>query len=258
MNPTSVSQHTQLIQCSEAHRLKRVERVSQRQAAWFHHGTAFHAAVEEYERSERKMSEDEAVKVFEDAYDALITEAQAQQPDYGMWMAGGRTRPETDIRNRRLRGADMVRAYVAWTEEDESYIWTTPDGEKAIELAFDVCLDGVQVRGYIDQVVVDPYLGLIVRDLKTGTTKTVLQLATYKVAMEAIYGVTVNWGDWWQGKTGGTTKPVDLRSFTGDWLSMQYRASTAIRDQGLWFANVGDHCFTCTVRHECFAYSQEP
>lgn len=258
MKPTSVSQHTQLVQCSEAHRLQRIERVPQLQAAWFHHGTAFHSAIEEYERSGRAMPVEEAVKVFETAYDALVEQGQAKQPDYGKWMAGGRTRPQTDIRSRRQKGADMVRAYYEWAEQDESSIWTTPDGTKAIELAFDIDLYGIQVKGFIDQVVEDPYLGLVVRDLKTGTTRTVIQLATYKVAIEMIYGVTVNWGDWWVGKYGTATKPVDLREFTPEWLANQYKASTVIRDQGLWFANVGPHCFACTVKESCFAYSQEP
>ncbi|MFF4529246.1 PD-(D/E)XK nuclease family protein [Streptomyces sp. NPDC001407] len=258
MKPTSVSQHTTLAQCSEAHRLARVEKVPQREAAWFHHGTAVHSAIEEYERSGRSMDVEAAVGVFERSYDALVEEAQARQPDYGMWMAGGRTKPQTDIRNRRKAGADQVRSYLDWAEDDDSSIWTTPDGQKALELPFDIDLYGVRVKGFIDQVVEDPYLGLVVRDIKTGTTKAVIQLATYRVALEMTYGVKVNWGDWWLGKTGTTTKPVDLRPFTARWLATQYEATTAIRDNDLWSANPGSHCFACTVKDSCFLYSMEP
>lgn len=266
MRPMSVSQHTTLTgPCTEQYRLQRIERVPQMEAAWFEHGKAVHSAIEAWENSRIygkgltdfiPLTEDEAVEVFELAYDQGIEAGRDRQPDYGMWLAGGRTKPETDIRNRRQRGAEQVRTYIAWALGDEGEIWATPDGKPAIELEFNIELGGIPVRGFIDQIVDDPYLGLVVRDVKTGTTKHLVQLVTYKFAIEKTYGVEVNWGDWWMGKTGSTTPPVDLSVFSEEWLAEQFKASTAIREMGLYAANPGDHCFPCTSKRSCFFYLQ--
>lgn len=52
----SVSQVSSYAQCGEAYRLSRVAMAPSKPAAWFPHGTAYHAVIEEYENSHRQIS----------------------------------------------------------------------------------------------------------------------------------------------------------------------------------------------------------
>ncbi|WEB38749.1 PD-(D/E)XK nuclease family protein [Streptomyces yunnanensis] len=247
----SVSQYTTYAQCAHQWRLQRRERAPQRQAAWFEHGKAFHAAIEQYERHGRTLGPETVVGFFEHEYDMGIEAALDREPEPYMWMAGGRTKPETDIKRRLDVGAQQTRDYITWAQQSPDRIWTTPDGRAAIELEFRLDLDGVAVVGFIDQIVEHPERGLVVRDLKTGTTRSLFQLATYKIAIEELYGVEVNYGDWYMAKTGGLSEPVDLRYVTRDWLAEQY----SMLDRGIknevFIPNPGSHCFACTVKPSC-------
>src|SRR5690606_40927541 len=73
----------------------------------------------------------------------------------------------------------------------EEVIWVAEDGTPGIELGFDVDLDGVRVRGYIDQVLkADSDDSVRVRDVKTGAQPgDALQLKVYAVALEDTYDV---------------------------------------------------------------------
>src|SRR5690606_39161160 len=66
----------------------------------------------------------------------------------------------------------------------------------------DVELDGVRVRGYIDQVLkADSDDSVRGRDVKTGAQPgDALQLKVYAVALEDTYGVQAPTGDYWMGK----------------------------------------------------------
>src|SRR5699024_8104536 len=115
--------------------------------------------------------------------------------------------------------------YYRWREaHPEEEIWVAPDGQLAVELEFDVDLDGVRVVGYIDAVVLvdgEPR----VRDVKTGNNPgDDFQLGTYKAAIEKKYGVVIPTGDYWMGRPGKPTYPFDLTDWTVAAVAAEFKA----------------------------------
>lgn len=248
--PRSVSQTEQWEKCGHRYWLQRVERVTPRPAAWSMHGTAFHSAAEAVERSCGTMTEEEAVQHFSDLYGQLVNKALDQEPDLNRWLAANIPGGD-DIERRYVLGQEHVKQYVAWSRENAPDIWITPAGEQALELYFMVEIGGIQVRGYIDQMIAEPGNTLRVRDLKTGSTKSKFQLWTYKVAVEKQWGIPVNRGDWWLGKSGGLSRAVKLGEITEAEVGARYAAMDAGVKAGRFEANPGFDCRFCDMNHAC-------
>src|SRR5699024_8676110 len=150
---------------------------------WLYQGTAIHAACEARERSGGTMTLEEAQTVFREVYSRDTNAACDVTPNMEWWSASGPYRGKQDIARRYGLGLDQVERYYRWREaHPEEEIWVAPDGQLAVELEFDVDLDGVRVVGYIDAVVLvdgEPR----VRDVKTGNNPgDDFQLGTYKAA----------------------------------------------------------------------------
>lgn len=253
--PRSVSQTEQYEKCGHQFYLQRVERVIPRPAAWSFQGTAFHSAAEELEKSGRAKGEDELVQLFSDQYSALVNKALDQEPDLDRWMTASKKPAGLDIEERYRLGQEQVRSYVRWSNKNEpatSYVRGT-DGELKVglELYFKVELGGVVVRGYIDHLVDEGGGKGRVRDWKTGSTKSLFQLQTYKLAVEKQWGLTVNKGDWYFGKTGGLSRPVDLSQVTEDQVAARYVEMDQGVKAGRFEVKTGFHCNFCDVSHAC-------
>src|SRR6516164_8393805 len=87
-------------------------------------------------------------------------------------------------------------------------------GTPGIELGFDIDLDGVLIRGFIDAIVVryleDGTRELVVRDHKTGNNPgDDFQLGVYSVALAEQFGSMATGGDYWMGRSGKPTYPFD-------------------------------------------------
>lgn len=250
--PRSVSQTQQYEQCGHRFYLQRIERVPTRKAAWSHHGTAFHAAVEEYELSQRTMSADDAVDLFSDRYSSLVNADLEQEPDTDKWLAAGLPGGD-DIERRYHLGQEQVRSYIEWAETHPTKTWKTPDSDKpAVELYFLVDLGGVNVRGFIDQVVEEPDGTLRPRDWKTGTTKSRFQLETYSVALRKAYGAEVNRADWYLAKSGRLSRPLRMDTVTEEQIAARFVAMDEGVKAGEFPAKPGFQCRFCDVSHACF------
>jgi putative RecB family exonuclease len=272
--PRSVSQTEQYEKCGWQFWLQRVERVTPRPAAWSFQGTAFHSAAEALEKSGRTMGEEEAVQLFSDQYSALVNKALDKEPNLDRWLTGSKKPAGQDIEERYALGQKQVARYVEWSNENQPEIWADSEGWNGadiseapinptvgLELYFKVDLGGVLVRGYIDQLVREEWMpdqvvmgpdGTVrVRDLKTGSTKSRFQLETYKVAVEKQFGLTVNRGDWYLGKTGNLSKPVDLSEVTEDQVAARYVAMDQGVKAGRFEARPDFHCNFCDVSHAC-------
>ncbi|MFJ4093455.1 RecB family exonuclease [Kitasatospora sp. NPDC089913] len=250
--PRSVSQTEQYERCGWRFFLQRVERETPLPAAWSHHGTAFHSAAEAFERSGRQMSEDEAVQLFSDEYADRVNESLDQEPNTRRWLSASGSGAD-DIERRYVLGQEQTAQYVRWAREHQPVIWQTPEEKPALELYFMVEIGGVQVRGYIDQLIDEAGNSgsLRVRDLKTGSTKSEFQLQTYKVAVELARGVKVNRGDWYLAKKGGLSKAVDLASVSAEQVGERYAAMDAGVKAGRFEAKPGFLCRFCDLKHKC-------
>lgn len=251
----SVSQLESWIRCGEQYRLERVAGAPSRPAAWFHQGTAFHKAVEAYERGFRRESADTIVRLYESEYDALVAADREREPDLSMWMTGGRVRAEDDIARRRERGANQVRGYIEYVRRDPGRPWLLPGGEPAIEVEFSLDLDGIEVVGVIDQIWQWETGQVGPRDYKTGrkTPAWPIQLGVYGLAIEEEFGFRPAWGDYYMAKNNAPGNPISLAPFTRDRITRWFHDLDRAVRSGIFLPSPGDGCRTCGVSAHCQA-----
>lgn len=231
----SVSQLNQYNRCPYAYRLARIDKVWQRPAAWLPQGSAVHEAAEAYERSKltsQPLTLDEVDAVYCESYANHVNTYCEITPDFQAWFRSGPYAGEADIERRFHIGREQVVKFVDWTDSHpEEVIWIAPDGTPGIELEFDIDLDGVQVRGFIDAVIEtvyphNPTGGITkVRDYKTGNKPgDEFQLAVYAVAISQQFNVTPpHFGDYWMGRTGKPTAEYFLADFGFSQITAAFR-----------------------------------
>lgn len=252
----SHSQFSQYKRCGHEYEHERVLRTPQPPAAWFTQGTAVHAAIEAFEKSGRIMTKVQAVDAYVEAWAEEQEKKLKVEPDIEKWRIVGRKRPSKDLEDRYLEGHRQVVGYIDYVKSSGETIWTLPDGSPAVEVRFTIELAGVPVIGYIDQIIEHPDLGLMVRDIKTGTKlpSDPLQLVLYKMAMQIQFGADIQYGDYWMGKNLAPTPPYWLGSVDPAWLANQYRQMDIAERNGVYLANPGDHCRICGFKEQCFIF----
>lgn len=212
----SVSQYNQYEKCPLAYKLERIDKVWSRPAAWLPQGSAVHEAAEMWERSGRSMTLEEAQDVFRESYEREVSKYTENTPNFDYWFASGPYKGEADIERRYGIGLGQVEKYIDWyTAHPDEVIWVSPDGTPGIELGFDIDLDGVLVRGFIDAVI-EHEGKVIVRDNKTGNSPgDDFQLGVYSVALAETYDIEPPMeGDYWMGRSGKPTIPYKIGEWT--------------------------------------------
>lgn len=235
--------------CGRSFQLSRVDGVPALQAAWFAQGTEEHNTLEDWERSGRTI---DPVARYLSRYDDSITALLESYPDQADWLRGGRKSLETDIAERRERGAAQLDAYVKWAVNQPWRVWSLPDGNPALEVPFRVDLDGHPVRGFIDTIwewetgVIEPV------DYKTGSKKpeTPRQLGIYRVAMQEAFGFDVSHGRYMMLKD-LKCEPVDVRRYDKAYLTELFKSAQRGIDAGVFLPRPSNSCFTCTVKRHC-------
>lgn len=225
----SVSQLNQYTRCPMNYKLARIDRVWSRPAAWLPQGTAFHAAAELHEvwlSYGMPLSLEEAQDIYRWFYAEGINDLCDLTPNFEWWFWSGPYNGERDIERRYEIGLEQVDKFYNWRQSPGQTIWVTPDGTPAIELAFQVELDGIMVRGFIDAVVVEDG-ELRVRDYKTGNSPgDDFQLGVYALAIEILYGVRPLTGDYFmagkKGKPARPTAPYDLSRWTREEITARF------------------------------------
>ncbi len=252
----SVSQLKTLTRCGEQFRLTRMIRpkLPPRPAPWTMLGNALHEAFVEWERSGREI---DVVARFTELYDFEVEEGTREQPDLSLWQLPPNTKSvSSGINNYRKRGIEKdVPLYRQRCLEAEWEVMQLPDGNPALELEFELDLDGVLVPGYIDRIQWWPKLKMAaIEDTKTGSNKTdhdVRQLVLYGLAAQEVYDIDLTHGRYWYTKLDKPGAWHDLRKFDRAYLSDQYRKLDEVVDQGLLLPNPGDHCKLCEVKPYC-------
>lgn len=251
----SFSQWQTYASCSEKYRLQKVEKVPEDMTAWAPQGNAFHTGTEEWELSGRALPTDEVVEIAVAEYDRLIAAQWEKQPDPSGWLTGGRTKVDTDIARRRDRVIEQTRGYIEYSLENEHQFRPAelPDGRPAVEVPFEIVLNGVMVRGAIDLILQWSDGTMTVRDLKTGNKlpNDPLQLAVYAMAWRKYFGDLIEYGDFFMCKNNAPTAPYYLGDYPdaviASWVEMMHRSEQS----GIYLPNGGDHCRVCTVSKYC-------
>lgn len=255
----SVSQINQYLRCPQSYKLGRIDKVWARPAAWLAQGTAFHAVAEEYERrisGTPPMDLLEAQEMFRHEYAQAINEMCQETPNFDWWFWSGPYNGERDIERRYEIGLEQVEKFVLWREHPGQEVWVTPDGKPAIELEFSIELEGIIVRGFIDAVIVAAD-GIRVRDYKTGNSPgDDFQLGVYAVAIEALYGVKPQRGDYFMvGKRGAKPRisgPYDLSHWTREQVTARFHEVEARIQAGDFEPDPEPgKCGFCDVNYSC-------
>lgn len=254
----SVSQLKDYEQCPWGYKLKRRDKVWQKPAAWFPQGTAVHAAVEEYERWGRCSSQEQLEDYFLEVYDKEVNDLLEETPNTKLWFRSGPYGADDDIPRRRNLGLEQIGRYIQYNDKrPKEIIWFGyKDGEfvHGVELPFETEIGGVPVRGIIDQIRWDEELEeYVVVDVKSGNTSgDETQLGVYALAMRNEYGLEVDHGYYWMGKTGKATFPLELDEEVEADLAIRFGQMDAGVEAGLFPAiPTPENCRFCTVNDSC-------
>ncbi|AMW64150.1 exonuclease [Mycobacterium phage EvilGenius] len=287
----SVSQINQYTRCPMSYKLARIDKVWARPAAWLPQGTAFHTVAEVYEKAlaeGREMTLERAQEIFKEEYAKDIGELCAETPNFDWWFHSGPYNGERDIERRFHIGLEQVEKFINWRQDKGQTIWVAPaivdprcgadeaqvggltsthiedcgckPSRPAIELSFNIELDGIKVRGYIDAVVVVNG-ELRVRDYKTGNKPgDDFQLGVYALAISILFGVEPpRTGDYYmagkKGKKAVITEPYDLTEWTRERITERFHEVEAHIQAGEFPAlPESDKCNFCDVSYSCPIY----
>jgi putative RecB family exonuclease len=245
-----------LLRCAKSYFLSRIAGAPKRPALWLAGGSAVHTATEEYDRL-AVVGEEERFDVearWNTCFQVELTAARQQDVNENRW----RRSPTEPVGVWNQLGPQFVRAYIDWRQRSPWQIWTTPDGQPAIELDVSGYLPGcpVEIKAFADRVFWDPvFERLEVLDLKTGKRppKGPDQFATYGALIEAKYGVKPHSGVPFMNRKGTVGKPYELEEFTPEVVGQLYGEAWE-QIQGRQFPADGydSECFICDVSDSCF------
>lgn len=252
----------QYLRCGEQYRLERIEKVPHPPAWYFIGGKAVHLATQWMdERDAYPYTDNQLAHLWSEAYDEEISKAFQEWPDDAEWLQAGRRGAEQGYTYWDLRGLLAVVAWQAWRQDPEN-TFDIVSIEEDVEVSLP---SGIILKGYIDRVLHDQswvYDGdqrlAHVLDIKTGTKRPAspLQLGFYKIGYEAKHPDRhVMGGSWWMAKDGKAFE-VDISHITVDTLDRYATKYFKGVEQKVFIPNLGDACFFCPFKKECFAYGE--
>ena len=151
--------------------------------------------------AERSDNYKKAQKAFEDE--------NYKQADNGMeFRAGGRATkayPNKEDASWWLdNGPKMGDFWVQFRHDSGYQMYHLPDGAPAIETELNVEIGGVNMKGFLDRLMVAPTGELVVVDIKTSSKApmTYTQLGTYAIMTEKLLGIRPTLGSYFMARTG--------------------------------------------------------
>lgn len=259
----SLSQLNSWTRCPEQYRLERIHHVPSIPTWATVGGTAFHAVTETNDKREHGV--DTPPVTFEEAFEQATqdTEEKYSVSRADFRATGRKSAKWPDKENRDwwlVEGPSMVHRWTAWARNTSWNILILPDGAPAIEVPFDLFIGDLHIVGYVDRVFVATDGTVVVVDLKTGATKQASprQLGVYKVGLEHKFpDLRVHWGTYFDARTGSSEAPYLLDKFDTTRAAWQFGALREAKRLGLFLANPGMSCNSCSVRDYCYEVGGE-
>ncbi len=191
-------------------------------------------------------------------WEANVTRQRAVQgqEDTSQWRAGGRSTIANPNKEDgtwwQANGLGMLNNWIQFRESEHLKLWVTPQGVPAIELMFNINLDGVMVKGALDRMMELPTGELVVLDIKSGARmpSSDFQLGIYAVSMEETFGIRPKFGIYWDARKGATSELINLDKWTRERVSEIVGMFDKARREGIFVPNF-DHCKMCNFTNDC-------
>lgn len=224
-------------------------------AAWTALGLALHETFCEWEKADRQI---DTCEYFLNSYDQYIAEFKERQPDLNLWQRPPRTNSTLKhIDSCRQRGIERdVPEYTQRCMEAEWEIYRFEDGTKALELEYEIELNGVAVKCVIDRIQWWPNRGYAtIEDLKSGNVDDQeydrRQLGLYAYAATTVDDIPLKYGRYWFTKVDRGSEWFDLSRYDYNYLSDTFVKLDSAINQKIFLPNPGKHCQMCQVQRFC-------
>ena len=235
------------LSCGEKYRLQKVVGVHQQQAWYLLGGSAVHEATE--------MLDTGVAGTPELAWQAAWEKQIANVTDFTDVRAGGRVSKQYPNKEDHTwwetNGLDMVKSYAQHMNTLLSTGWTL----LGVETAFEINIEGVEIRGFIDRVMANPDGEVEVHDIKTGshTPAWTLQLGVYAHGAYQALEVMPSIGRYYMARSGSLTPQSSLLHYTPDLLAQWFGKAREAIEAEVFVPHVTAMCGSCSVREHCVA-----
>jgi len=237
--------------CGWQYYLTRVQNVAESPSYWLAGGKAVHECTEIYDIKPEGF---DPTAMFIERW-----EHNYKMVDNGMpWRAGGRATKafpnKEDAEWWLAAGPRMVESWMQFREDSGWHIWETPAGIPAIETEMNQQINGVNIKAFLDRIMVAPTGELVIVDIKTGAEpKSQTQLGIYAVLVEKTFGIRPQLGSYFMARTGELTAPVSLERFTEARLGSWAKGFEIAVSNKIFIPSTGFMCGTCSVNSSCYA-----
>lgn len=242
------------LNCGWSFYLTRVQKIQENPSYWLVGGKSLHEGTEIYDALEPGAAFDSRA-VFSQRWAENYNLADNGMP----FRAGGKKTTaypnKEDARWWLDNGPKMLDFWVQFRETSGYTIYELPDGAKAVETELNTEVGGVNMKGFLDRLMVSPEGELIVVDIKTSSKApvTYTQLGTYAILTEKTMGIRPVKGAYWMARTGELTEPVELDHYTEGRLATHVKGFKIAVDNNIFIPQPGFMCGTCSVNHACYA-----
>lgn len=242
------------LNCGWSFYLTRIQKIQENPSYWLVGGKSLHEGTEIYDALEPGAPFDSRA-VFEQRWAENYKLADNGMP----FRAGGKKSTaypnKEDARWWLDNGPKMLDFWVQFRETSGYTIYELPGGVKAVETELNTEVGGVNMKGFLDRLMVSPAGELIVVDIKTSSKApvTYTQLGTYAILTEKTMGIRPVKGAYWMARTGELTEPVELDHYTENRLATHVKGFNIAVENNIFIPQPGFMCGTCSVNHACYA-----
>jgi CRISPR/Cas system-associated exonuclease Cas4 (RecB family) len=245
------------LNCGWQYYLSRVHHVPEAPSYWLVGGKALHECTEKYDRGELQPYDPTA------AFTAAWDENYALSDNGMPFRAGGRASkayPNKEDKQWWLdHGPKMLDYWVQFRQDSGFQLYQLSGGDYAIETEINTEIKGVNIKAFLDRLMVSPNGELGVVDIKTSAKEpaTNTQLGIYAILSEKVLGVRPTWGAYFLARSGELTTPVDLTNYTENRLGSWMKSFTLAVENKIFIPAPGFMCSTCAVNRACYVVNGE-
>ena len=260
----SVSQVTSYHECGMRYRLERLEQAYETPAWWYIGGDTFHETVRWWETEHangRTHNADDTARKFELVWADQLAKTILENPNVRPSEFRAARAGTEDRDWWKDHGPTMAADYVTGQHGRETEILRLDGDTLALELGFVVDIGGIEIKGFIDQVLVYPSTGhVLVRDHKTGSSmpEDPLQRQVYALGLRHAFGIDrPMWGAYWRARRTSKTPAGETKLIRLDDPAMESLVSWRIAEMdraeraGFYPVRPSSLCGSCGVRGSC-------